>query len=295
MAGKWNYMKQKAGTPLILIVALIGIFVLLQPVSSFGYVLPAPYIIEKMTGGMGLPHQFLVRQVIYIKSNKNAHTEPVDAYHYPQVLQYRLPGLFRSDISGDDINHSYISGPDGSVTLLDGIMISESEQWFYGYKDLFSYRSSATLTNNLESKGIDVLVSSLGRLDKTICYVIGARYPDVTVPQIWVDKETFMPVRYILAGAGKNEKNPAAEIRFSRWKQFSQMRYPTEIAFIENGIEVQTIRVQQVDSKPVFEAALFDIQVLKTIENKQDEKENRLDFSDEIQKEIEEFKRIFEY
>lgn len=288
-------MKQKAGTPLILIAALIGLFVALQPVAGFGYVLPAPYVIEKMTVGMGLPQQFQVRQVIYIKSKKNAHTETVDAYHYSQVLQYRLPGLFRSDIIGDDISHSYISGPDGSVTVLDGIMISESEQWFYGYKDLFSYRSRATLTNNLESKGVDVLVSSLGRLDKRLCYVIGARYPDLTVPQVWVDKETFMPVRYILAGAGKNEKNPAAEIRFSRWKQFSQMHYPTEIAFIENGIEVQTISVQKIDFNPVFEASLFDIQALKTIEKKQDEKENPLDFSDEIQKEIEEFRRIFEY
>ena len=52
--------------------------------------------------------------------------------------------------------------------------------------------------NILESAGIDTSVVSLGRLDNRTVYIVGAKTSESGKPQIWMDKELFVPVRSIL-------------------------------------------------------------------------------------------------
>jgi hypothetical protein len=90
----------------------------LHPALSFGYVLPAPYIIEQMVVNMGLPEQYQVEQSIRIEK-ESASDQLLDKPQYEQTVRYRIPGMFRSDISGDDISHIHISIPTESVTAID--------------------------------------------------------------------------------------------------------------------------------------------------------------------------------
>lgn len=279
------------------IVFLIGAAVMLHPAALFGYVPPPAYLIEQMVSGMGLPQQFRVEQSLHVRhaSVKDMDGEALtESPVYGQTLQYRLPGTFRSDISGHGISRVHVSTPDESITVIDDVVISRSEEWLYGYTSLFLYQDRKGLTRRLKEMGVDVNVSSLGRLDGAIYYVIGAQYPDNRVPQLWIDRDDYKPVRLVLEGSESDSKKAAREVRFSNWRQFNGMRYPGEIHFFEHGTEIQKVTVEQVNVNPVFETAAFDIHALKSLSNDDPADGNDLDFSDEIQREIEAFKRIYE-
>jgi hypothetical protein len=49
----------------------------------------------------------------------------------------------------------------------------------------------------IRARGIDESVVSLSRLDKRACYVIGAKPWETKKPQLWVDKEFYVPARLI--------------------------------------------------------------------------------------------------
>lgn len=280
-----------------LVALFIGAAVVATPVSSYGYVLPAPYIMEQMVASMGLPPEFQVNQTLHITGNRSGSgddPESAEQHVYKQSMRYRIPGMFRSNISDPDIRHMYISIPGEALTVIDESIVSQSENRLYSYGILFSYVRRAELTDRLKELGIDVHVSSLGRLDKVICYVIGARYPDTDVPQLWIDRETFMPVRLVPSPAVKDDQMPAEEIRFSQWRRFNGIPYPGEIVLLEKGTAVQKITVDSIEASPVFEPGTFDVQHLRSsLENKDKEGTDKY-ISEEIQQEIEQFKRIFE-
>lgn len=50
----------------------------------------------------------------------------------------------------------------------------------------------------LQSVGIDTKVVNLGRLNDTICYIIGAHTWETDKPQVWLNKDTYAPVRFIV-------------------------------------------------------------------------------------------------
>ncbi len=276
----------------------VGVMAVFSPASSYGYVLPAPYILEQMVAGMRIPLEYQVIQALHV-SRQLEDANLAQAYLinpvYEQVVNYRIPGMFRVDTTGHDLHLVYISAPAHSITIVDDILVSESVDWLYGYGKLFSYDRGRSLLGRLASMGIDVRVSSLGRLDKTVYYVIGAQYPDISVPQLWVDRETFRPVRLVASGAGVSPGVTGEEVLFSNWRRFNGMQYPGEMTFYENGEEVQKILVEYVDAHPGLSPSLFDIDawVSSPLVNG-DEAEEDPDIAIEIQKEIERFKRIFE-
>ena len=49
----------------------------------------------------------------------------------------------------------------------------------------------------LQARGIDETVVTMARLDKRICYVIGAKPWETNKPQIWIDKKLYVPTRLI--------------------------------------------------------------------------------------------------
>lgn len=54
---------------------------------------------------------------------------------------------------------------------------------------------SARLIKTLSNAGIDTLVTSLGRNEDQIVYIIGAQPWELDKPQLWLDKVSFLPVR----------------------------------------------------------------------------------------------------
>jgi hypothetical protein len=216
-----------------------------------------------------------------------------------ESLKYIFSEAFRSDIVSELNQRIYISNQGQTITVIDGVISDAAESKFDVYKDLLLYRSREILSERLSNLGIDISVSSLGRIDGRIAFVVGAEFPDQTVPQLWIDKETFNPMGIIVFGAKSpyGTQTGFLEIRYSNWRQIGKISYPMQIEFIQDGVIVRTIEVDDYQINPGFSKDVFDIARLK-LEYRQStptpDPARESEGLSEVQKTIEEFQKIFE-
>ncbi|MEJ2729739.1 MAG: hypothetical protein P8185_14745 [Deltaproteobacteria bacterium] len=216
-----------------------------------------------------------------------------------ESLKYLFSDAFRSDIVSESNQRIYICNQGQTITVIDGVISDAAESQFDVYKDLLLYRSREILAERLSHLGIDISVSSLGRIDGRIAFVVGAEFPDKTVPQLWIDKETFHPLGIIVFGAKSplGAQKGLLEIRYSKWQQIGKINYPMQIEFIQDGVSVRTIEVDDYQINPSFSKDVFDIARLKLQYRQSTQTPDPARESEglsEVQKTIEEFQKIFE-
>ena len=259
-----------------------------QHATLHAYVLPGPFLLKLMTQNLGNADRLLVTQKLILHDdNPNMNTDELS-----ETLTFKFPKTFRSDIVSENIQRIRILSNRIVFTVIDGKISDEPENAYDHYKDLILFRSREIIEERLSDLGVDVKVSILGRFQGTPAYVLGAQYPDETPPQVWLDKNTFRPLRWIISG--KATQN--LEVLYLDWKNLNKTWYPMRIEFFSNGNLVREIHVQDIKVNPSFPDDLFDIQKLTLlypkdapIEPKNGDKEEL----DEVQKTIEEFKKIY--
>jgi hypothetical protein len=214
-----------------------------------------------------------------------------------ESLRYVFSGAFRSDIISDDNQRIFVLRDGQTLTVIDGVISGDGETRFDLYKDLLLYRSREALSDRLSSLGVDVSVSSLGKFDGQIAFVLGAEYPDESRPQVWIDLSAFHPLRMIIPSGNSAYSTDFLEIRYSEWRKIGQLWYPMRTEFIQDGITVRALEVNDYQINPNFSKDIFDIARLK-LEYRQPVKTTtragETDGLSEVQKTIEEFKQIFE-
>ncbi|MCF8027707.1 MAG: hypothetical protein K9K81_05025 [Desulfobacteraceae bacterium] len=284
--------------------------------AASGYVLPAPFVAEQMQEHLNLPDQMEITQQLHVypdeadgKSQgaerlgktsadpeKVSDPEASGPASFSQTVRYSRPGAYRSDINAPDFSQIYIESSGSQLFVLDGKILEDSRQWYACYKDLFMFSSRPPLVRHLEQLGVDMNISSLGRLNKKTVYVAGAGYPDLSRAQVWFDKNTFLPVRWIVAPAKKTGQQPAFEIRYLDWQRFDdRIRYPGKIEFYENGRLARAVTVEKLDRISGVPASDFDIStVRKKYQSASEVPENRGGAAEEVRRQIEEFKKIYE-
>ena len=301
------------------------------PVNALPYVLQGPHIIQLMTEKLGqVDSLFISQRVVFynvepqpeILDEENSGSAAIDSadhfYDLPaeahdtvpapaeakpiqleESIRYVFSQAFRSDIISDTNQRIYVYNRGQTLTVIDGIIADFSESRFDLYKDLLLYRSRETLSERLANLGIDVRVSSLGKFEDRLALVIGAEFPDETVPQVWIDKETFQPLRMLIPSAGKSYDNRSGilEIRYADWQKIENMWYPMQIEFIQDGTTVRAVEVNNYQINAKFSEDLFDISRLMSEYRQPDQipgPSGSTEGVSEVQKTIEEFKRIFE-
>lgn len=216
-----------------------------------------------------------------------------------ESIKYVFSEAFRSDIISESNRRVFVSNQGQAITVIDGVISDTAESQFDVYKDLLLYRSRELLSERLSTLGIDTSVSSLGRFDGRLAFVLGAEFPDQTVPQVWIDKETFQPLGIMVFGAKSlySGQTGFLEIRYSKWQQIGKISYPMRIEFIQDGVIVRTIEVDGYQLNPSFSKDVFDIARLK-LEYRQSyltpDSGREGEGLSEVQKTIEEFQKIFE-
>jgi outer membrane lipoprotein-sorting protein len=213
-----------------------------------------------------------------------------------ETLYYRYPDQFRCEVSTPGGEQVRVVGPEGAIFVTNGKIVAETESPFDYFKDLLLYRQEDLLLNRLSQLHVNLDVVSLGRYKNKIAYVIGANYPDESVPQVWIEKNSFRPIRYLLK-AGTNDSD-FEEIEYTDYMPLDKKRwYPAHILFYKNGglarmYELKTFRIN-----PELPDQLFDIAYLKTIyqpiASTQPPPSPTSDL-DEVQKVIRDFKETFE-
>ena len=253
--------------------------------SAHAYVLPGPYLLELMTQNLGKGKRLLVTQKLVLLNETSLELS--------ETLKYIFPNTFRSDILSESIQRIHVLSKGSSLTVIDGKTSDETESRYNHYKDLLLYRSREILQERLSHLGVNPKVSSIGRFQDKPAYVLGAQYPDETVPQVWLDKNTFRPVRWIITSQSQHR----LEVRYLQWKNLENTWYPMRLEFIADGNLVREIHVENIKVNPFFPKNLFDIEYLKshypraepTASADKDKKKSL----NEIQKTIEDFKKIY--
>ena len=252
------------------------------------YVLPGPYLLDQMTQHLGRGNRLLVTQKLLVYDNDSE----TGLAEFNETLKFVFPETFRSDIDTDKIQRIHVLSEDGAITVVDGKISNESDNPYDHYTDLLLFRTNKSLQKRLLDLGVNVQMSSLGRFQGKMVYVIGAQYPDENTPQVWLDKNTFRPIRWIMT----RRPTQRLEVLYLNWQESNHAWYPMHIEFFFNGSLVREIYVQDIKVNPRFPADIFDIQQLKTQYPQQalsEPPKGAGENMDEVQKTIEDFKKIY--
>jgi len=297
--------------------------------SAQAYVLQGPHLLELMIAKMGAAKSLYVLQALIIYKagapieaeppTVNADSEPPEDFgdhplpagpseadqntrateklELEESLRYIFSRAFRSDVRSLYSERIFIFVDGKTLTVIDGNIVAAAENRFSLYKDLLLFRSRQALVNRLLDLGVDVSISSFGRFEGQIAYIVGAEYPDASVSQIWMDQESFLPIRMIIKGRPGQADSDLMEFRYVDWQQVGKTWYPARIEFLQEGKLVHVSQVKNVDLNPNFPEDLFDLEHLKTIyphASTRPIRSGESEESTEVQKTIEDFKRIFE-
>jgi len=257
------------------------------------YILRGPHIIDLMVRQMGKPDTLLVSQRVMYYGN--LFDESV--VQARETVRYVFPNTFRSDSVSEFAERTRLMVRGEGLTIVDGRVAVSDDYPFDAYKDILMYRSRPLLSRRLSYLGVDIQSSSLERFQDRIVLVLGTETPDETVSQVWVDKETFKPVRWLMPGPADDGSRLRREVRYLDWRQVNSVWYPMLMEFYEDGILLREIRVERMRVNPTFPTELFDVNRLRVehtaFEDEADD-ETVSEELNEVQETIDEFRKKYE-
>ncbi len=276
--------------------------ILIGASPAAGYVLKGPHILELMVQKLAGVQTLQVVQKVLV-DDPDLSGEPVEL---DETLSFILPGQFRSDIRYKDTHRIHVHAHGSNLTIVDDVIVDERSGRFDRYKDLLLYTSRRALHRALLIHGVDVGVTSLGKMEDRIVYVIGAAYPDDSASQLWVDKESLLPLRWINVSpsTGDGVAPERLEFIYRNWQNVDGAWYPMEIETLHRQQSVRRIRATKVQANAVIAGELLNIHQLKT-EYKEKEvlpkdgdvmdadTDSESDV-DEVQRTLEDFRKKFE-
>ena len=229
------------------------------PGPAVAYVLEGPHVLELSAKAMGTIAALQANQklLIYPQTPESAPTV------YDETATYVMPERFRSDIDSDQVQRTHLVFADSSITVIDGRM-AVGESMFDRYQQLLRSRTRPRLMRTLNRLGVETAISSLGRLEETVVFVLGARYPDESVSQLAIDKETYLPVRLLLVDRGTAAADTRLEIFYRNWQKVQSGWFPFQVDFYINDHLAREIRVADLRINPSIPADMMDLETLKS-------------------------------
>ena len=275
---------------LLIIIAVNG--------SVNAYVLQGPHILELMIKRLGRVKTLQINQKLIIYTD-NTELVPKEL---SENVRYFFPAGFRADINSKTSQRIFLKTDAAIITVLDGRIMPESETWFDKYQELLLYHSRISLHKKLVLQSVNLSITSFGRFEDQIAYVLGAQYPDLSCSQVWIAKETFLPMRRLIKNSGRFDDNSYREIRYLDWKMVKKSWYPHRIQFYQDQQLLRELKVVDITADVLFEKDYFSIpHILETYPKaekipEQDPGVKDSDVKDinEVKQSIEDFKKRFE-
>jgi hypothetical protein len=263
-------------------------FILTAPPAR-AYVLEGPHVLDLTARAMGTLAVLQVDHKLMIYPRTPEELPVV----YDETAIYVMPERFRSDIVSDRIQRTRLVFAENALTVVDG-RLSEGRDPFDQYQRLLRSRTRPQLMRTLNRMGVETAVSSLGRVEETVVFVLGARYPDESVSQLAIDKETFLPLRLLLV---ETETSAPLEIHYLNWQKLKSAWFPLQVLFYKNGRLVREIRAVNLKINPSLPAKLMDPEALKAsvaaslADTPEGQKEEAME---SVQQAVEDFRKKFE-
>ena len=251
----------RMGKKRILSGVVLALLLAIIPVSAGAYVLMGEHVLDMMVQALGHADTLEITQTLTIHAAATATPLPTSALQ--ETVRIRFPYDFRADASGDGYQRQMMISGGTALMAVNGVLQDGSLPRYARYNDILMVKPRQALADHLRMMGVDVTVSSLGRLEDRYCYVVGALFPDETAAQLWVAKDTFHPMRLILPPAAVQSGEGPVEIRYRNWTFTEGMAYPMHVVMLQNHQMMQEIRVDRLQVNPVFTSDLFDIAALR--------------------------------
>jgi hypothetical protein len=245
-------------------------------------------------------HQDIQVLVLMLETTFYGDEWPDGAMTVKETVCYRYPDRFLSKIHVSSVDKIYFVQGEASLITIDQKIISEEKLPMDAYKDLFLYRSPESVMYHLSKEGINTGTVSFGRLDNKIAYVIGAVYPDESLPQVWVEKDTFRPLRLFFP---RSDTSAKIDIRYDHYFSIGGgMWYPGRVTFYQDDqpVKEQVLKTYKTSSDAdAFPEYLFDIEKLKKIYTSVIEQGHKDETSstselDDVKRTIDDFQKVFE-
>ena len=236
-----------------------ALFIISSGQNSHAYILRGPHLLELLTKQYGNPGSLMVVQkVLFYDSVSGKILTEAD-----ETLRYVFPNVFRSDSISPHASRVHLVSGGKTLTVIDEKIVAYDETLFDLYKDILLYRSRESLGQKLVAVGIDTTLTCMGRFEGRVAVVLGSEKPDERVSQVWVDKETFQPIRWVLVDDSADTPTTTLEIRYDDWRQVKRTWYPMHVAIYKGGGMVREIRVEALRVDPSFPIGLLDVESLQ--------------------------------
>ena len=281
------------------LITLAGLMTLFSPWGgavgpALGYILPGPQILSLMSDKIsGIKTLRVDQRSTVIDSAVSA--EPVV---FNETLNYIFPDRFRSDVSHQPTRRIHVFSRGQALTVVGDEIRDDTAAHYDQYKDLLLFNSAYLLQKTLYQHHIDVGITSLGRLEDRVVFVIGARYPDESVSQVWVDQERFVPLRWLnVRPGGEADAEDRWDFLYSNWQKVDGVHYPFKIETFHNQQLMRRIEVIKVDADVAIDGGLFDIARLRSLYRQPPVPDGKRQIQpgvEDVQRTIEDFKKKFE-
>ena len=223
--------------------------VLILPISASGYIPSAHFIIKMMLEGNGAIDHVMVEQTAIIFDEDSGG----EALRVPGVLYLKLPDGYRLDMTLPYEKKTSIYRKGEIFTIVDGEIVSRGPDRRALFKDFLIRHSVNRIMGLLRSKHVNIERTGLGRFGGKVSYIIGAGETETEFPQLWIEKDSFLPLRFV-AKEKREESIVTVEVRYLDYRHIDdKFRYPSTIEFYADDkltLRYQTEKVMVNTSMP---------------------------------------------
>lgn len=242
------------------------------------------------------------------ESAAQASVRPLFLQHpleWKETLSFIFPDRFRRDAWIQGVNRVGVINGEKKIQIDAGYILQWPTDRFNAYIVPLLYRRRFLIQRKLAERGVDFNLSSLGRFDNQLVYVIGDVFPARSGPQLWIDKHSFLPLRWIFPDrSGQQEQQDSGgqdnsfEIVYKGWKKQGGAWYPDLIEFYQGQRMVRAIQVIDILPDADFSEAIFDLDYLETVYKRRETEDIQKSGSEdqdmeEVQKAINSFHNKF--
>lgn len=237
--------------------AVVTAAVLLPTSVAQGYVLPADFLMKLLVEKR---RELNARDLsAQLSTEVEGSDAPVDEYLYLKVPE-RLRLRAQSEAGASvyiEREGQRAAGPENAPKRLSGVVDLTAALFVPGGRDLDE--ASARLLAALRAAGVDTSVVSLGRYEKTVAYIIGARAFEPDKPQVWLYKSSFQPLRTVLFDRSKSPPS-RVETRFLDYGSAAGGEYlPAVIEVYRDGKRVRRAELGKLSVNQSLPETLFEL------------------------------------
>ncbi|MGK5082304.1 hypothetical protein WDW37_03285 [Bdellovibrionota bacterium FG-1] len=221
----------------------LGFFQFVGVTPAWGYIPPSAFILKSLAA----KHTHL--KGVRIRTVVNAMEGDRPGIARMKTLTYLNPqtGVIRAYALSES-NHKLfaIERRTENATLADAILF-----WSHSRNIALALKAKGISVRTEESE-TEIEQQFLARLGSTIAWVLGKESKEGKEPQLWVEKDTFLPLRLLVSNGGEEG---LVDIQFQNQKYYREFPFPRLISVSKNKNVILKDEVQDVSI--TFDAAEF--------------------------------------